>query len=105
LQPPSARGATPRITRPIPRLAQPVPVVQEYSQPHQQPQAPPQYAPSNGRGLFNAQHAPAQPEYAQPSPQQFFVLQYYHYPPLAVDGSYAAAPTDYAYAPPAHQQA
>jgi polysaccharide export outer membrane protein len=115
----------------------PVPVVQQYGQPYQQPQAPPQYAqngdsrrlfaspqaaqqayaeqtyaesdappqyaPSTGRGLFNSQHTYAQPQDAQPSPQQSYVLRYR--PPQAAGGPYVAAPNDYAYAPPAHQQA
>jgi protein involved in polysaccharide export with SLBB domain len=73
---------------------------------YQQSDAPPQYAPdapSGGRGLFNSRRAQAQAQAAQPVPQPSYVLQYH--PPQAVGGPYAAAPSSYAYAPPAQQQA
>jgi polysaccharide biosynthesis/export protein len=61
----------------------------------------PQYGPSTERGLFNARHTSAQPQYAR-APQQSYVLQYH--PPRGAGGPYVAAPYGYAYVPPANQQ-
>jgi protein involved in polysaccharide export with SLBB domain len=80
----------------------------DYAQPqYAQPQyAPPQYAPppspDGNRGLFNSRGA-APPQYAQPYPQQSYVLQYQ--PPQATAGPYQAAPYGYASASPSYMPA
>jgi Polysaccharide biosynthesis/export protein/SLBB domain len=71
-------------------------------QTYPQNDAQPQYRPSTGRGLFNTRHRSAQPQHAQPTPRQSYVLQYR--PPEAAGGPYVAAPYGYAYAPSAYQQ-
>jgi len=77
-----------------------------YAQPQYgyQPAPQPQYAPpSDGRrGLFNSRRT-AQPQYAQPYPQQSYVLQYQ--PPQAVGGPYQPAPYGYASASPSYHPA
>ncbi len=70
-------------------------------QAYAQSDAQPQYTASAERGLFNARHRSARPQYSQ-QPQQSYVLQYH--PPQAAGGPYIAAPYGYAYAPSAYQQ-
>jgi polysaccharide export outer membrane protein len=78
---------------------------QTYPPDDQSSGAQPQYAQnaSSDRDLFNLRHTNALPLYAQPVPQQSYVLQYH--PPKATDGPYVGAPSAYAAAPSAYPQA
>jgi polysaccharide export outer membrane protein len=63
---------------------------QEYSQPMQPAYTQPQQEASGGRGLFNSHHRSAQAQYAQPAPQDSYVVQYQAPALEAQQQSYAA---------------
>jgi protein involved in polysaccharide export with SLBB domain len=79
---------------------------QEYAEPAMSPSdAEGSYEQTGGRGLFSASRSFAQPQYAQRTPQQSYVVQYQREPQQSAGGPYVDAPSGYASASPTYTEA